>query len=47
MDREGKLFSYEECIEEFKQYDIKNNFYSSNVKEITPEYPPVATIRPQ
>jgi len=47
MDREGKLFSYEECIEEFKQYDIKNNFYSSKVKEITPEYPPVATIRPQ
>jgi len=47
MDREGKLFSYEECIEEFKQYDIKNNFYSSKVKEIYPKYPPVATINPQ
>ena len=46
MDREGKLFSYEECIEEFKQYDIQNNFYSTQVKEIYPEYPPVATIRP-
>jgi hypothetical protein len=47
MDREGKLFSYEECIEEFKQYDIKNNFYSSKVKEIYPKYPLVATIKPQ
>jgi hypothetical protein len=45
MDREGKLFSYEECIEEFKQYDLKNNFYPTKVKEINPEYPPVATIR--
>jgi hypothetical protein len=47
MDREGKLFSYEECIEEFKQYDLQNNFYSSKVKEIYSNYPPVATIRPQ
>jgi hypothetical protein len=47
MDREGKLFSYEECIKEFKQYDLKNNFYSSKVKEIYPNYPPVATIRPR
>jgi hypothetical protein len=46
MDREGKLSSYEECIEEFKKYDTKNNFYSTQVKEIYPEYPPVATIRP-
>jgi hypothetical protein len=47
MDREGKLFSYEECIEEFKQYDIKNSFYSTKVKEIYSEYPSVATIRPR
>jgi hypothetical protein len=47
MDREGKLFSYEECIEEFKQYDIENNFYSTKVKEIYSEYPSVATIRPK
>jgi hypothetical protein len=47
MDKEGKLFSYEDCVEEFKQYDIQNNFYLSKVKEIYPNYPSVATIRPQ
>jgi hypothetical protein len=47
MDKEGKLFSYEECIEEFRQYDIKNNFYLTQVKETYSEYPSVATIKPQ
>jgi len=47
MDREGKLSSYEKCIEEFKQYDLNNNFSSTKIKETYSEYPPVATIRPQ
>jgi hypothetical protein len=46
MDREGKLSSYEECIEEFKQYDLNNNFYSTKIKETYSEYPSVATIKP-
>jgi len=46
MDREGKLFSYEECIQEFKQYDLKNNFYSTKVKKTYSDFPSIATIRP-
>jgi len=44
MDREGKLFSYEECIEEFKEYDKKNNFYNEKVIKKTGKWPDVATI---
>ena len=47
MDREGKLFSYEECIEEFKEYDIKNNFYKEKVIKKTGNWPDVATIIPK
>jgi hypothetical protein len=47
MDREGKLFSYEECIEEFNEYDLKNQFYSTKVKEQYSNFPDVAVIKPR
>ena len=47
MDREGKLFSYDECVEEFKEYCTANNFYNSKVKKIYRPFPDVATINPQ
>lgn len=46
MDREGKLFSVEECIEEFRLYDIKNSFFKTKVKEVNAPFPDVATIKP-
>jgi hypothetical protein len=45
MDREGKIFTSEECISEFKEYDMKNNFYKEKVKQIYRDFPNVATIR--
>ena len=47
MDREGRLSSYEECIEEFKEYDKKNNFYDKKVIKKTGKWPDVATIIPK
>ena len=47
MDREGKLFSYEECINEFNEYCIKNDFYNSKVKQMYSPFPDVATIKPK
>jgi hypothetical protein len=47
MDREGKLFSYEECIKEFNEYCIKNNFYDNKVIKRHSPYPDVATIKPK
>jgi len=47
MDREGKLFSYDECVEEFKEYCTANNFYNSKVEKIYRPFPDVATINPQ
>lgn len=47
MDKEGKLFSYEECIKEFQEYDLKNNFYSSKVIKKYSPFPDVATIKPK
>ena len=47
MDRKGKLFSAEECIEEFKQYDIENKFYSEKVIQTYRPFPDVATIKPK
>jgi hypothetical protein len=46
IDREGKLFSYEECIQEFNEYCIKNNFYNSKVIKKYSPFPDVATIKP-
>lgn len=46
MDRDGKLFSYEECIKELNDYDIKNEFYSKKVKQQYGKWPDVAIIRP-
>jgi hypothetical protein len=45
MDREGKIFTSEECISEFKEYNMKNNFYKEKVKQIYRDFPNVATIR--
>jgi hypothetical protein len=48
MDREGKLFNYNECVEEFANYTTKTNYYSStNLKEVIGTFPPVATIQPK
>lgn len=47
MDREGKLFTAEECIEEFKEYDIENKFYSEKVIQTYRPFPDVATIKPK
>ena len=46
MDREGKLFSYEECIKEFNEYITKNDFYNSKVIKKHSSFPDVATIKP-
>jgi hypothetical protein len=46
MDREGKLFSYEECIHEFQNYILKNDFYNSKVVEKHSPFPDVAIIKP-
>lgn len=46
MDRDGKVYSYEECIREFETYIAKNNFYSSVAKENYSNFPDVATIKP-
>ena len=46
MDKEGKLFSYDECVKEFKEYCSKNNFYNSKVQKIHRPFPDVATINP-
>jgi len=45
MDKEGKLFSYEECVAEYKEYDKKNNFYKNKVKQCYDKWPDVATIK--
>ena len=47
MDRDGKLFTAEECIKEFEEYDKVNKFYSEKVKETYSPFPDVAQIRPQ
>ena len=47
MDRNGLLFTYEECIEEYKEYDLKNNFYNSKVIKKYASFPDVATIKPK
>jgi hypothetical protein len=47
MDRDGKLFTAEECIEEFKQYNIENKFYSEKVIQTYKPFPDVATIKPR
>ena len=47
MDREGKLFSYEECIKEFNEYCIKNDFYNSKITKKHSNFPDVATIKPK
>jgi hypothetical protein len=47
MDREGKLFCYEECIKEFNEYCIKNDFYNSKVIEKYSSFPDVAIIKPK
>jgi hypothetical protein len=47
MDREGNLFSYEECIKEFNEYCIKNNFYDNKVTKKYSPFPDVATIKPK
>jgi hypothetical protein len=48
MDREGKLFNYNECVEEFANYTTKTNYYSStNLKEIIGIFPSIATIQPK
>jgi len=47
MDREGNLFSYEECIKEFNEYCIKNNFYGNKVTKKYSPFPDVATIKPK
>lgn len=46
MDREGKLFSYEECIQEFNEYCFRNDFYKNKVKQSYSEFPDVALIKP-
>jgi hypothetical protein len=47
MDRDGKLFSYEECIKEFKEYCIKNDFYNNKAIQKYSPFPDVATIKPK
>lgn len=47
MDRNGSLFSYEECVKEFDYYCAKTNFYESKVITTTPSFPDVATIKPR
>lgn len=47
MDREGKLFSYDECVKEFNDYCIKNDFYNSKIIKKHSLFPDVATIKPK
>lgn len=47
MDKEGKLFSYEECIKEFNEYNIRTDFYNSKVIKKHSGFPDVATIKPK
>jgi hypothetical protein len=47
MDRAGKLFTPEECINELNEYDKKNEFYSKKVKQQYGKWPDVATIKPK
>jgi len=47
MDREGKLFSYQECVQEFNEYCIKTDFYNSKVIKKHSSFPDVATIKPK
>lgn len=47
MDRYGKLFNYDECLKEFKEYNNKNNFYNEKVIKKTGKWPDVATIIPK
>jgi hypothetical protein len=46
LDKEGRLFSYEECIKEFNEYCIKNDFYNK-IKETHRLFPDIATIKPK
>ena len=39
MDREGKLSSYEECINEFAEYCNKTNFYTDKVTQKYTSFP--------
>jgi hypothetical protein len=47
MDRGGKLFTYEECLNEFNEYIIKNNFYNKKIIKKYSSFPNVATIKPK
>jgi hypothetical protein len=47
MDREGRLFTAEECIKEFNEYCNKNDFYNSKVVKRYSDFPNVATIKPK
>ena len=47
MDRDGKLFTADECINEFREYDMKNKFYSEKVIETHSPFPEVVTIKPK
>jgi hypothetical protein len=48
MDRSGKLFSYDECLDEFAEYTARTNFYNNpNLKEVIGTFPSVATIQPK
>lgn len=47
MDREGRLSTSEECIKEFQEYNLKNNFYSEKVIQNYRLFPDVATIKPK
>jgi hypothetical protein len=47
MDRNGNLFSYDECIKEFGEFTAATNYYSDfNLKAIQGSFPDVATIKP-
>jgi len=47
MDREGKLFSAEECLKEFEDYCVKTDFYNSKTIQRYSAFPDVATIKPK
>jgi len=46
MDRDGNLFSYEECLKELDEYDRKNYFYEKKVIKYNPKFPDVSIIKP-